>query len=211
MRRFLIGAAILLLVPSGAAMAAVASTAHDLSANDTDSRTCVFCHYPHNAAPAVPLWNHTLSTNTFTAYDSPTMNATDNNDWTGTAGNISGLCMSCHDDTVGLGSLVNTPISGTITDPGTISVAFPGTSADLGTDLSNDHPVAFTYNAALSTADTELVDPSTLTGAVQLFGPSSDQLECSSCHDPHNSTATEQPFLVMSNSSSNLCNTCHQK
>jgi predicted CXXCH cytochrome family protein len=209
-KRLLIGAAVLLLLPT-AGFAAVSGTGHDLSANDTDSRTCVFCHYPHNANPAVPLWNHTLSTNTFTAYDSPTMEATDNNDWAGTDGNISGLCMSCHDDSVGLGSLVNTPISGTITDPGTLTAVIPTTTANLSTDLSNDHPVAFTYDATLSTADGELNDPAGLTGDVQLFGSGGDQVECSSCHDPHNSTAAEQPFLVTTNAGSALCNTCHVK
>ena len=149
---------------------AVGGTAHDLSANDgANARVCIFCHTPHNAAPAVPLWNHTLSTNTFTAYDSPTMNATDNNDWTGGDGNISALCMSCHDGSVGLGSVINDSL-GTIVDPGPMGAV----KANLGTDLSNDHPVAFTYNAALSTADTELVDPSTLTGPVQLFGAGAD-------------------------------------
>lgn len=204
MRRILVVAAIAALA-TGGAWAAVLNTAHDLSAADTENRTCVFCHTPHNATPDVPLWNHTLSTNTFTAYDSPTMNATDNADWAGNAGNISGLCMSCHDGSVGLGSVINAPVVGTITDPGTIGAV----DANLGTDLTNDHPVAFTYDATLQTADGELVDPSTLTGAVQLFGASSDQLECSSCHDPHNDT--NAPFLVLANTDSNLCNTCHLK
>jgi predicted CXXCH cytochrome family protein len=197
-----IGLALLAAVP---ASAQITSTAHDLSAAEGNGQICIFCHTPHNAAPAVPLWNHTLSTSTFTAYDSPTMDATDNNNWTGGDGNVSALCMSCHDGSVGLGSLINEGPGGTPTNSATnISGA-----ALLGTDLSNDHPVAFTYNAALQTADGELVDPTTLTGAVLLFGAGSDQVECASCHDPHNNT--NPPFLVTSNTGSALCLTCHVK
>ena len=212
MKRLLIGAALLLLIPTAAmAQAGAGFGPHDLSTNDTGARVCVFCHTPHGASTVSgpPLWNHTLSTNTFTAYDSPTMNAADNNDWTGTGGNASALCMSCHDGSVGLGSLINPPNEGTITDPGVMGAVV----ANLGTDLSNDHPVAFTYDATLSGNDGELADPSTLTGAVQLFGAGNDQVECSSCHDAHNQNAGgfDAPFLVMTNQASQLCDTCHNK
>lgn len=187
------------------AMGQVAGTAHDLSAAEGNSEVCIFCHTPHNAAPAIPLWNHTLSTQTYTAYDSPTMDAVDNGNWTGGDGNVSALCMSCHDGTVGLGSLVNEGPGGTPTNSATL-ISGAGL---LGTDLTNDHPVAFTYDATLQTADGELVDPTTLTGAVRLFGAGGDQVECASCHDPHNNT--NQPFLVTSNAGSALCITCHVK
>ena len=40
----------------------------------TMTEICVFCHRPHNANPAVPLWNQTLSTTgTYTPYTSTTM------------------------------------------------------------------------------------------------------------------------------------------
>ena len=204
MRKLLVVLAIVALASSGA-WAAVATTLHDLSADDTEGRTCIFCHTPHNATPAIPLWNHTLSTNTFTAYDSPTMEAVDNGNWGGGDGNISGLCMSCHDGSVALGSIINAPRVGTVT----LGLPMGAIDANLGTDLSNDHPVAFTYDGTLETADGELVDPTTLTGAVKLFGAGADQLECSSCHDPHNDT--NLPFLVLANTNSALCNTCHLK
>lgn len=198
----LVAATILVVAP---AYGQVAGTAHDLSAAEGNSEVCIFCHTPHNAVPDVPLWNHTLSTQTYTAYDSPTMDATDNADWTGGDGNVSALCMSCHDGTIGLGSLVNEGPGGTPTNSATLMTG----TALLGTDLTNDHPVAFTYNGALQTADGELVDPTTLTGAVRLFGAGADQVECASCHDPHDDT--NQPFLVTSNTGSALCTTCHVK
>lgn len=205
MRKTLVWIGLLLLLAAAPASAQVSGTAHDLSAAEGNGQICIFCHTPHNAVPAVPLWNHTLSTNTFTAYDSPTMNALDNNDWTGGDGNVSALCMSCHDGSVGLGSLINEGPGGTPSNSGTLMTG----TANLGTDLSNDHPVAFTYSPAVQTADGELTDPTTLTGPVHLFGPGADQLECASCHDPHNDT--NPPFLVMSNNGSALCLTCHNK
>ena len=190
---------------TGVCLGQVAGTAHDLTASAAGGdRVCVFCHTPHNAAPDVPLWNHTLSGSTFTAYDSITMDATDNGNWTGADGTVSALCMSCHDGSVGLGSLINTPAAGGPTDTTTTMGAV---AANLGTDLTNDHPVAFTYDGTLQTADGELVDPATLTGAVGLFG--TGQVECASCHDAHDDT--NAPFLVMDNTGSALCVTCHVK
>ena len=78
-------------------------------------------------------------------------------------------------------------------------------AANLGTDLTNDHPVNFTFDAALIAADGELQAP---TNAV-LFGPSADQPQCGSCHDAHDNT--NAPFLVMTNAGSALCLDCHVK
>ena len=77
--------------------------------------------------------------------------------------------------------------------------------ANLGTDLTNDHPVNFTFGAALIAADGELQAP---TNAI-LFGVGADQVECASCHNVHDNT--NSPFLVTSNAASALCLDCHTK
>ena len=80
----------------------------------------------------------------------------------------------------------------------------------MGTDLSDDHPISFTYDAALATADGELATPSGGTvGTLPLFGASSDQMECATCHDVHDDTNGN--FLLMDNTASALCLTCHNK
>ena len=78
---------------------------------------------------------------------------------------------------------------------------------NLGTDLSDDHPINFTYDDALASADGGLNPPSS-TPAVQalLIGGT---VQCSSCHDPHDDTYP--PFLVTDNTNSALCTTCHIK
>ncbi len=80
--------------------------------------------------------------------------------------------------------------------------------------MSNDHPISFTYDAALATSDGELFDPSTISSGLggtiaadMLFG---NKLECASCHDVHNA-AGNPDLLVKANTASALCLTCHDK
>jgi predicted CXXCH cytochrome family protein len=92
--------------------------------------------------------------------------------------------------------------------PGGIAMnttTMPTGPSNLGTDLTHDHPVSFVYDNALATADGNLVNPSMLPSAVRL--DSSGQLQCTACHDPHNDQYGD--FLVMDNTGSALCLTCH--
>ncbi len=43
------------------AMAAIAGTDHDFSANAPGGQLCVACHTPHHANSTLLLWNHVLS------------------------------------------------------------------------------------------------------------------------------------------------------
>jgi len=214
MKRVLIAFAILAL--SGGAFAQTPGTSlligsgHDMTAQtgDTANQICVYCHTPHyrQATLQYPLWNHTLSsTASYTMYTSTTMNATAAALSGGTIGtaNTTQMCLSCHDGTVTLGNLYNGP------NGGVGSTASVTGNALFGTDLSNDHPINIDYDTALSTADGELYDPAAQAATLALLD--NGQVQCASCHDPHNVTAGEQPFLVMSNTNSALCATCHIK
>jgi predicted CXXCH cytochrome family protein len=191
----LVGLAIL----AAPAIAQISGTAHDLRGTIGGSQICVSCHTPHGASPAVPLWNHSLPSpaNTYNVYTgSSTIDATDLVDFQSDDGSISSLCMSCHDGTVALGSLINDPLDLTNTTT-TISGI-----ANLGTDLTNDHPVNFTY-APAATADAEIrANPTSL----PLFN---GKVECGSCHDVHDNT--NPPFLIISNAASAVCLDCHIK
>lgn len=74
-----------------------------------------------------------------------------------------------------------------------------------------DHPISINYDEVLSKASAKYrAKPSSL----RFFGDSKDQLECSTCHDPHvdyNLDTRYKPFLAYSNSSSALCFQCHIK
>ncbi len=224
MKRVLIIGLAVLAAASLANAQTVVGTAHDLSTTGGTpatnvTRVCVFCHTPHQATAAngqYPLWNHTLSTTaSYGVYSSPTF------DGSGTISDIGGavagsaavsnLCMSCHDGTVSVASMYNPPNEVSVTISPVAGIIDGGgliiSNANVGTDLTDDHPVNFTYDTALATADGGLNDPATTPAvAALLIG---GQVQCSSCHDPHDNT--NQPFLVMDNTASALCTTCHTK
>lgn len=210
----IIAVACALVTVTGAIADSVVGSKHDLSSaggsttfrSNNISEVCVFCHTPHQPdAPFFdvdPLWNHALSTvAAYGVYDSTTLNATPAELGGGTA--VSNLCMSCHDGTIGLGSLMNDPNNGGT--PSNSALLISG-NALVGTDLTNDHPVNFDYDTALMTEDGGLNDPTAAPINGWLFAGS---LQCASCHDVHDPLNT--PFLRISNDASDLCIACHSK
>jgi len=134
----------------------------------SESQVCVFCHTPHGASdlPKAPLWNRSLSTSSYIPYSSSSLDATD----LGQPEGKSKLCLSCHDGTIAIGSVnvlnrkENPTISFTGTESdGSIDESDQGSRSGytrrLGVDLSNDHPISFTYDSALSLRDGELRAP----------------------------------------------------
>jgi len=181
----------------------ILNSPHDLSAVSTaniravaETEVCLFCHTPHRANE-VPLWNHALSAATYIPYQSTTAKAT-----FGQPSGASKLCLSCHDGTVALGMVASRPLP--IPMQGGVTTLPPGRS-NLGTDLSDDHPVSFTYDAALAAANGQLRDPAALDPRIRL--EQGNQLQCTACHDPHDNRFGK--FLVMDNNASALCVTCH--
>jgi predicted CXXCH cytochrome family protein len=178
---------------------------------------CIFCHAPHrNGLPDLggadaPLWNHNLSTATYTPYSSATLNAVP-----GQPNGVSKLCLGCHDGTVAIDSYGrNTPAGHMISD-----AQFGTGSKVIGTDLTNDHPISFVFDQALAAADGKLNDPATATilpGINSMTGTiaeklldKSGQLQCTSCHDVHNGQGINK-LLKVNNTGSALCLTCHNK
>ena len=225
MKRLIAVFGVLALASTAWAAGTVVGSRHDLSTTGGTPaaaalvEVCASCHTPHQATAANqqdPLWNHTgTTTAAFGVYGSATMNATPTEIGGAAMGSqsVSLLCMSCHDGTVSVVSMYNppnsgvgavTPIAGRILASGFID---PASGGYIGTVLTDDHPVNFTYNTALATADGGLNDPA-VTPAVSalLIG---GQVQCSSCHDVHDPTFT--PFLRTNNAGSALCLLCHIK
>ncbi len=221
----------------------IANTPHNLTASNPDfliaitygatneDEICVFCHTPHGGALNGPLWNRDVSSISgaaqYTHYTSATLSSA-----VGAANRAvndeSLLCLSCHDGSIGVGdSLLNT---GGVTPDNTAVKVQPGFSgpgpriggsiADTNdtVDLSDDHPISFSYSAVLADKPGTLRSVSHVedTGMV-LFG-GSETVECSTCHDPHVSYITAyggdadyDPFLSIPNSGSDMCLSCHIK
>jgi predicted CXXCH cytochrome family protein len=193
-----------LFVAGSAFSQTIVGTDHDLSGvQGTGGEICVVCHTPHNADTSVaeaPLWNHAVTTADFTVYSSPTFDGGPS----GQPGGASRLCLSCHDGTVALDAFGGGAGTG-----GNVI----GGGALIGTDLSDDHPISFTYDSALATSDGGLADPATansgLGGTIDADMLFAGNMECASCHDVHDSTI--EPFLRVSNAASAMCLTCHNK
>ncbi|MHC4749606.1 MAG: cytochrome c3 family protein, partial [Planctomycetota bacterium] len=101
---------------------------------------CSFCHTPHGALTGTPLWSHKLSTAVYNIYQSSSLEAN-----IGQPTGSSKLCLSCHDGTVAVTeSIRGSSFGGTYIAPG---------AANLGTDLSDDHPISFVYSIELSAKD----------------------------------------------------------
>lgn len=233
MKKILLTAALLTLT-AGTSFAGIANTKHNLGSTSSysikstnQSQICVFCHTPHNAIQNIPLWNRS-GASAASAYKLYTSSKSLTN--TTRAAQLyndsqSLFCMSCHDGNISqLASRVNK--QGVTDGGGAIAMAggaiWTGGDANtgaamLGTNLTNDHPVGFSYGGAVGQDAGGLnaaASVSTSFGGKTVFfkannGSITDSMECSSCHAVHDNTYA--PFLRTTNSGSTLCLACHAK
>jgi predicted CXXCH cytochrome family protein len=203
-----------LFFPQGShAQGGIISTEHNLSVSGpgelkalSETRICIFCHTPHNAAPRTPLWNRSIEPLNYTLYTSPTMELPPSQ-----PNGPSRLCLSCHDGTVALGAVLQ-PVGGIAT---TGEITF-GRPSYLGTILSDDHPFSISYSAVKNNPYAGLnlsLGPTDL----PFYGGAAEIIECATCHDPHEDRYRSPDktgrltgkFLVRDNRSSAFCITCH--
>ncbi len=209
MRREMFGAlaAAAWAAASGAAMAqptSVVNSPHNLSASGTgrvkamtESEVCIFCHAPHNSSPVRPLWNRQMPTEAYTIYGSRSLAARP-----GQPTGMSKMCLSCHDGTIALGAVISRDQVIVMAD-GTTTLTG---SKNLGTDLSDDHPISFRFDSALVGRNAKLKSPSGLPSSLKL--DSNAELQCTTCHDAHNNSLGK--FMVMRNDNSEMCRSCHE-
>jgi predicted CXXCH cytochrome family protein len=182
--------------------------AHDLSQGSispttgTLSGACLYCHAPHSGiGDKTPLWNQTLSKQTYGIYVSSTYHQQGKQP---TLGADSSLCLSCHDGTIAPGTLQaygKVPMTGTMK------------ATDVfGTTLQGSHPFSLML---------PLKDSPDMAASLVAQGKTSDPLhavrlkngniECTSCHNPHVQAmdATNLNFLVRDSSNGQMCLACH--
>ncbi len=245
MRPLIISMVVAALVPlfAAAAGAGVVNTVHNLSTTGPgaikateEAEICIFCHVPHNANPAVPLWNHDMSGAAYTMYDSeylkragyPTPSEL------GAApaepGFVSRLCLSCHDGTVAVGALYI--VRGTILGDSIIAMTgveptgeMPATAAGyIGTDLTRHHPVGIKYDSSIAVTFGSAgsgVNPRPIELHASPAAPlkvyayaTGNYVECASCHDAH---VENEKFLRVTTGANlaakidTTCNSCHSK
>ena len=118
----------------------IANTRHNLTmsynsnaaamnfARNDYGEVCVYCHTPHGANGQIqaPLWNRTVNPGNYTIYDKPTTLMRP----IGLPGPSSLTCLSCHDGTIAIDSVLNmpgsgrSPLGGSNSEVGTSNIAF---------------------------------------------------------------------------------------
>ncbi len=156
-------------------------TDHDLRTRLGINQICLPCHVPHHGVEADegPLWNHAVTTQTFTRHGENV-----------TLGHSSKLCMSCHDGVTAVssygGSIGSDPIVG---------------GANLGNDLTDDHPVGVEYPTSGP------YEPNSSAGTNVARYLEDGKVECASCHYAHG--GLDGKFLRVTIVNSQLCRVCH--
>lgn len=195
---------LLLAVTAAWADDSVLNSKHDLSVFGPgpvraleEDQVCIFCHAPHNASPVAPLWNRHNPTTHYRIYRSTSLDARVDQ-----PGPASKLCLSCHDGSIALGLTLDRPLTQPI--PMT-HLYMPSGPSDLTNDLSDDHPIGFRYDRALSNRDPQL-RPVELVDSRIVLGRRGE-VECTACHDPHNNELGN--FLRITEREGALCLSCH--
>ncbi len=183
----------------------VVNSKHDLSARGPgpiravyENQICIFCHAPHNAAPQTPLWNRVNPRTHYRIYESSTLDARIDQ-----PSGPSKMCLSCHDGSMALGNVLSRPATHPIVM--TQRTIPPGTT-DLTNDLSDDHPIGFRYDRALSNLDPQLRAPEVV--SVELPLGSHGEMHCTTCHDPHDNELGD--FLRVTDRMGAICVSCHK-
>lgn len=199
----LVGLLMLFWIPFTEAQSIV-NTAHNLSTSGTgnvkaitETDICKFCHMPHIENPTAPMWNRDDPGVAYTLYNSSTLEALP-----GQPDGTSIMCLSCHDGTIALGNIKSQTANIDFTSATNKSHG----KSNLSTDLRDDHPISFVYDAHLADADGELVQPASISPPVYI---EKNKVQCTSCHDPHKNANSK--FLVVSTQFSALCKSCHEK
>lgn len=225
--------------PHDLSLAAPGAAFGDTAENTGLQRICIYCHAPHNTMNATqaaaagityfPLWNHATTDANYAMYTNGT-DVPSNTSHQSQAmayliaanstrpGSVSRLCLSCHDGTVATnayGAYNGAESLGT--GDKNIKTAMPGVTKYLiggtnGTDLSNHHPIGFPY--ANASVDNEIAGTGVLMGTNGLtIGDLlwKGNMECTTCHDVHNSKNQGEKFLWASDTKSAFCMTCHLK
>ncbi|KPJ98032.1 MAG: hypothetical protein AMK71_12105 [Nitrospira bacterium SG8_35_4] len=193
---------------SAVSFAQVSGSVHDLTTLAGVTEICAVCHSPHdsgtNRAANGPLWNHDLSSLTFTMYSSDTAGA----EATPSApGGTSRLCLGCHDGVTALeafgGGTGSTVVTG--------NKKIPNLNGTNG-NLQGTHPISIAYVASKtglkSSPSTDLIGNAPI-DSVLING----NVECSTCHDVHDDPveALGAYLLRADNANSAMCLSCHIK
>lgn len=222
MKKVFMVLSVLLFAGTASAQTIVGSD-HDMRDQSTagaaayNQEVCVYCHTPHKSNQVAGyLWNKNLGA-------APTRDGAALPYYNRGA---SGTCLSCHDGTIGIDSVLNFNggpgewANGTATGFSATWEMLPSNPVYIGSDLSDDHEIGVAYPTAGQagrfnpTVEGWFTPYLPVNGArgIPVFaqpGTSNYTVECSSCHTPHN--PANGMFLRNPNTNSQVCLACHIK
>ncbi|MBI3597349.1 MAG: hypothetical protein HY203_09380 [Nitrospirae bacterium] len=166
------------------------------NAGSSSAEVCVFCHTPHGASPsapgATPLWNRTVPLNSgYQIYGGPNFDGTNS----GQPQGVSLACLSCHDGTIALDSLINMSGSGgyrpaNIIPPGattgiiTAATAFLDADKSMAnatrTDTGTNYQLMTVGAAPFPNLTTDLRDDHPISMEIPITDPQFDELRLNS-------------------------------
>jgi len=201
---------VLLLAVMLMAAVGVAQIDPMLGSHNVNFAGCQSCHAPHNALPGhgAYLWAGSIPTGTYNTYITSDNNGGPmaagamttglTNVFAGSVNNLpmahTVLCLSCHD------TAFNTSMATNI--PGSV---IKGQNFNIGNggNLTGDHPVNIQYPTANPTYWTVSIAGGVVSFTDTTYGYGHPTrlytdgtyayVECSTCHNPHNQTATVVP------------------
>ncbi|HET9551883.1 MAG TPA: hypothetical protein VFP50_02855 [Anaeromyxobacteraceae bacterium] len=218
----------------------LASTSTALVKSTSTDQTCIFCHAPHRANQQQLIWNHAPATTAAGwAGAQTTVAGTPLPVNLGPKSQVCLSCHD-GSVSLGSLSSGNQTFAATADNSaaGNLTSATYLVSATMGNATSGNHPVSVpyasqTYNGITSTAAVagyqaiaansitagSCTSPSGICTAdaangktIQLFGSATAAgIECGSCHDVHNTLATNAFFLRAPTAASAICKACHIK
>ncbi len=190
---------------------------------NTTGEICRVCHVPHDNQSATQrylnglLWNHELSSASYTMYDSSWSSTIDNTASAQPDGTAK-LCLGCHDGTIAIDSFGSIP-----GDPNlrmgnyNRNKVVPQFSDGSNLDLRGTHPISIVYDPSvdqgLNSVDTAMGTSGTIEDVLD-----NGKVQCSSCHDVHGQEIAKGRYLLRVSQTtkyggtvSGLCLTCHNK
>jgi len=190
---------------------------------------CRVCHVPHDHAMATQrytnglLWNHGVSSATYTMYDK-NWSATITGNQSVQPDGPSKLCLGCHDGTVAIDTF-DKYAGGAILFDGTSydgGYKVPGFLDGGNVDLRGTHPIAIAIPVGEAGDGKNFNDPAVATwfsgDTVASTLHNDGKMHCSTCHDVHNQESVPASHLLrqaqtvaQGGVASGLCLTCHIK
>jgi len=198
---------------------------HDFSGNvlftNLTFEICRVCHIPHDNESTNQyylnglLWNHKVSSATYTMYNSTWSKSLDGQQSAQPDGTAK-LCLGCHDGTVALDTFDKYAGGVDFMSDVNPNRIIPKFSDGANLDLRGTHPLSIKYDPV---ADPKLNPTNTVMGTSGTIADVLDngKVQCSSCHDVHDQeTVSGTQLLRVRNggggsSPSGLCLTCHIK